>query len=40
MVVTLSSGEELHKREEDEITLIKKEEQLETGKEKKLNITE
>ena len=39
MAVTLRSSRELKKREEDEIRLTGKEEQAETGKEKKLNIT-
>ena len=39
MEVILRSGKELHKIGEDEIRLTKKEEQAETGKEKKLNKT-
>ena len=37
MAVTLRSGRELQKRKEDVIRLIEKEEQAETGKEKKCN---
>ena len=41
MAITLRSGRELKKREEEEERkLTKKEEQAETGKENKLNITE
>ena len=40
MAITLRSGRELQKREEDEIKLTEKEEQAKTGKENKLNITE
>ena len=40
MAITLRSGRELHKREEDEIKLIEMEEQAEIGKENKLSITE
>ena len=39
MAITLRSGRELQKREEDEIKLTEKEEQVETGKENKLNRT-
>ena len=39
MVITLRSGIEMQKREEDEIKLTEKEEQAETGKENKLNRT-
>ena len=37
IAITLRSGRESEKREEDEISLIEKEEQPKTGKEKKLN---
>ena len=40
MAITLRSGRELQKREEYEINLNENEEQSETGKENKLNITE
>ena len=40
MAITLRSDKELQKREGDEIKLIEKEEQAETGKENKLNITD
>ena len=39
MAVTLRSGKELKKREEDQLRLTEKEEQTTTGKEKKLNKT-
>ena len=40
MTITLRSGRELQKKEEDEIKLNENEEQSEIGKENKLNITE
>ena len=39
MAITLRSGRELQKREEDEIKLVEKKEQAETSKENKLNRT-
>ena len=39
MAITLRSGSELQKIEKDEIKLTKKEEQMETCRENKLNIT-